>query len=95
MYLRLTHGRLDPEQDMDKFGSEGSIFKIEDVQFTYGTINRVRFEGSKDYVEFQTDKEYDDLVFYDGIFYGDIFIHNEFPNLGGEVVTFDPKKMNR
>jgi hypothetical protein len=26
LYIRLFHGRVDPEQDMDDWGSDGPIF---------------------------------------------------------------------
>lgn len=67
--LRLFHGRDDPEANLDDWGFEGPVLgPIDAVQFTYGSIvlyvHPDRFELPR----------VDDLLLYDGKFYGDASI---------------------
>lgn len=66
LYLSLFHGRLDPDQPMDDWGTEGPTFgPLDAVQSTYGTL-RLAFEDHEVHLPLV-----DGLVHYDGVLYGD------------------------
>jgi len=73
IYLRLFHGRRDPNQEMDNWGSEGPIIgPCMYVHITYGGIihlgHPIPGKGNLD-LYFN-----DGLVYLDGVYYGDITI---------------------
>lgn len=79
VYIELYHGRKDPNQDMDDWGTEGPILgPLNCVVTTYlHTIRLLRFcdeNGEdlppKEHVELFL-AVYDDMIYYDGVFYGD------------------------
>jgi len=95
--LELFHGRKDPAEEMNDWGSRGPVFLVGYVHTTYKTdiklgIPEPAGDGDLEIV--------DDLVFYDGIFYGDwsVFpaslIERE-PELKARVVPFEPEKARR
>lgn len=68
IYIRLFHGRTDPDQEMDDWGSDGPIFgPYEFAHTTYawdiklGTPN-----GNCDELY-----AHEDMMYYDGVYYGD------------------------
>lgn len=66
LYLSLFHGRLDPDQTMDDWGTQGPTFgPLDAVQTTYGTL-RLAFEDREVHLPLV-----DGLVHYDGVLYGD------------------------
>jgi len=74
VYIELCHGRTDPDQDMEDWGSDGPILG------PCASIHSVY----KSHIELQelvsgpfglTFK--DDTVYYDGVYYGDIYIFDE------------------
>lgn len=75
IFLDLYHGRTDPNQDMDDWGSCGPIFEVEGgVTGTYGADLKFclpRFRGSGILAV------HDGLVFYDGVWYGDWCVYHE------------------
>lgn len=74
LYIRLFHGRTDPNQDMDEWGSDGPVFgPYEFVHTTYTTIVRLGKPDSNCDELFMTD----DMLYYDGIYYGDWSVFNE------------------
>jgi len=93
LYIRLFHGRTDPKQDMDNWGSDGPVFgPYEFVHITYASC--VRFgqqNGNCDslYV-------YEDMLFYNGAYYGDWSVFTDETLKKGEFVTipFEQSKAN-
>ena len=62
LYIRLFHGRTDPELDMDEWGSDGPIFgPYEFVHTTYA--NYVRF-GRKDEIRDELHVREKDMLYY-------------------------------
>ena len=68
LYIRLFHGRCDPDQQMDNWGSDGPIFgPYVFVHTTYGSFLRLgRQDGICDELHV-----HEDMVYYNGIYYGD------------------------
>jgi hypothetical protein len=70
LYLRLYHGRKDPQENLEDWGSDGPVFgPYESIQITYGAHIKMHAPDHFDDLDWQ-----DDLVFYDGIYYGDVEI---------------------
>jgi hypothetical protein len=75
MYLRLYHGRPSPKHEMDGWGPDGPVFgPLKYCHITYmSTINICGMDdedtgpmSGDDPIHFV-----DDLIFYDGWYYGD------------------------
>jgi hypothetical protein len=74
VYIKLFHGRTDPKQEMDSWGSAGPVFGPFDwVHVTYNTEIKLG-HGSDSDIELEFDG---DLVYYDGIWYGDWSVFGE------------------
>jgi hypothetical protein len=70
LYLRLYHGRKDPEENLEDWGSEGPVFgPYESIQITYEAHIKMHAPDHFDDLVWQ-----EDWVFYDGIYYGDVEI---------------------
>lgn len=68
IYIRLFHGRTDPTQDMDDWGTDGPVFgPYLFAHTTYGwDIKMEKPDGScNELFVFQ------DMVYYSGVYYGD------------------------
>ena len=95
LYLQLFHGRKKPSENLEDWGSIGPVFgPIGHFQFTYGTL-RMEKEGTfiDAGIDLRKSKSifderlpgstelhrHEDLIHYDGVFYGDfsIFIAKE------------------
>jgi hypothetical protein len=66
--LELFHGRRDPSENLDAWGSQGPVFLVDYVHVTYLCdiklgIPEPAGDGDLHFVE--------DLVYYDGVYYGD------------------------
>ena len=74
LYIRLFHGRTDPEQEMNDWGSDGPIFgPYSYVHTTYGhQLKLCRSDNMFD--ELFVNSE--DLLYYDGVYYGDWSVFN-------------------
>lgn len=67
-YLRLYHGRKDPQENLGDWGSEGPTFgPYASVQVTYGSHIKMHTGSGFDDLNW-----HEDLIYYDGIFYGDL-----------------------
>ena len=78
-YLRLYHGRKIPEENLEDWGSAGPTFgPYESIQVTYTSHIKMHTGSSFDDLTW-----HEDLIYYDGIFYGDmeIFSAEEAPNI--------------
>lgn len=79
LYMHLWHGREDPYQDMDDWGSDGPYFgPLSNVGFTYGSLSHIRnvLEGESGVLVNEDDCmfQHDDLIFYKGVWYGQLSI---------------------
>ena len=95
MTMELYHGRTDPEQDMQDWGSQGPVLFVDGVTVTYGGSIRIMFTGQDDY-EFLEEYLLEDMFFYDGVYYGDFAfqpVDSGRQNVGGQQAgLFDPNK---
>lgn len=72
LYLRLYHGRKDPDQDMDGWGFNGSVFgPLSAVVMTY--LSTIRIHGTRSCDELWLDTTRD-MVQWRGNYYGDFEI---------------------
>jgi len=72
LYVELFHGRTTPNQKLEGWGTTGPIFKCDSVSETYATGLRLNLANGNSH-----DLTYDNcLIFYDGMYYGDIEIHS-------------------
>lgn len=68
IYIRLFHGRIDPNQDMDDWGTDGPIFgPYEFAHTTYAWDVKLGKENGICDELFC----HEDMLFYGGIYYGD------------------------
>ena len=76
VYIKLLHGRDDPNQDMEDWGFNGPVLgPFEAVHFTYRDHIRCIRSGGAQEIELGFT---DDLLTYDGKHYGDFEIAAEF-----------------
>ncbi len=86
--LKLFHGRTSPDQDMDDWGSDGPLLgPLDNVHVTY-MCNVVVLYNNLD--RECTLAVYDDLIYYDGTFYGDWGVMPMDSETSKSVVAFDP-----
>ena len=92
LYIRLFHGRADPNQDMDDWGTDGPVFgPYEFAHTTYKSHLKLgRPEGHCDELFVHAE----DMVFYDGVYYGDwsVFARETLQQGGYQTTKFDPAK---
>lgn len=87
--IKLFHGRRDPSEELDDWGSEGPLLQIGGFNVTYLATYRVKLRDG-DWYEIRFVK---DLLFYDGVYYGDFTISDTDPETIGTIVPwFDPLK---
>lgn len=106
VYIHLFHGRKDPAEDLEDWGSDGPFLgPLDFVHFTYMNAPRLmRTHDEKGYPLAGDDPrlvedwfcQYDDLIYYDGVFYGDFSIHADADDhartFGRTPEQFDPNK---
>jgi len=89
IYVHLFHGRLDPEEILDDWGKDGPTFRVNEkynsVHVTYAT-NIKWHTPESDFVHLMY---YEDMVFYDGIFYGDWTVTDTAPS---RIVEYEEAK---
>ena len=92
LYIRLFHGRTDPNQDMDDWGTDGPVLgPYIFAHTTYASHLKLgRPDGHCDELYVHAE----DMVFYDGVYYGDwsIFNQDTLKEGGYQVSQFDPDK---
>jgi hypothetical protein len=78
LYIKLLHGRDNPDQEMDGWGFDGPVLgPFEAVHFTYRTHIRcfpTHGEGDELGLWF-----HDDMLVWQGKYYGDFEIAADFP----------------
>lgn len=93
IYIRLFHGRTDPEQQMDDWGTDGPIFgPYKFVHTTYTSFVRLgRDDGTCD--ELNT---FQDMLYYGGVYYGDwsVFGPEVFEKGEFQISSFEQGKAN-
>jgi hypothetical protein len=68
IYIRLFHGRTDPNQNMDDWGTDGPVFGP--YEFAHTTYSyHLKLGNADDNV--QELFMYEDMLYYDGVYYGD------------------------
>ncbi len=69
LYIRLFHGRIDPEKEMDDWGTDGPIFgPYNFVHTTYKSyISLGKVDGNCDSLYVHES----DMIYYEGVYYGD------------------------
>ena len=91
LYLRLFHGRINPAQDMDDWGSDGPVFgPYSFIHTTYSSLVRLGNEdGSCDELF-----SYEDMLYYDGCYYGDwsVFDETAFNDRNYQITVFGQSK---
>lgn len=70
MYLRLYHGRTDPDQDMDDWGFDGPTFGPL-CAYVHTYCSNFRIHGAGDTSESWLDR-HGDMIRWDECFYGDM-----------------------
>jgi len=95
--IELFHGRRAPDEKLDGWGSQGPVFIVDYVHVTYLCdiklgISEPAGDGDLHFVE--------DLVFYDGVYYGDwsvfpVGLIDRDPELAARVQDFVHRKAAR
>lgn len=68
IYVKLFHGRNDPNQNMDDWGEQGPVFgPLDWFHTTY--LNHIRMGDAEN--DDQELKLVGDMLYYDGMYYGD------------------------
>jgi hypothetical protein len=92
LYIRLFHGRTDPNQAMDDWGTDGPVFgPYEFIHTTYAF--HLKLGWPDDYCD-ELFVHAEDLVFYDGVYYGDwsVFGQEALKQGSFQVTEFDSAK---
>jgi len=64
LYLHMIHGRTNPNQQMDDWGTDGPfIGPLNWCHFTYNSTINLGFSDGFGF--------YEDMLFFDGVYYGD------------------------
>ena len=98
VYLELFHGREDPKQELDDWGTPGPVLgPFQYVHTTYGTHIKMEMPTGDVLIDMTVG---DGLVYYDGVYYGDwsVFDHQTLSNsteLQARRKCFDQSKTCR
>ena len=93
LYIRLFHGRVDPGQDMNDWGSDGPVFgPYEFVHVTYAF--HVKLGKQDDHCDELFG--FEDMIYYDGVYYGDWSVFDERTLNGSkyQITVFKQSKAN-
>ena len=74
LYIRLFHGRTNPDQDMDDWGFDGPVlgpYQFVHTTYTYH-VKLGRSDGNCDELHI-----HEDMLYYDGCYYGDWSVFGE------------------
>jgi len=75
LYIRLFHGRTDPDQNMDDWGTDGPVFGP--YKFVHTTYSHFLKLGKSDHLIDELYVHKEDLIYYDGVYYGDWSVFDE------------------
>lgn len=94
LYIRLFHGRTDPAQDMDGWGSDWPVLgPYEFVHTTYSAFVRLaKKDGDCDELNILEK----DMLYYDSVYYDDWSVFTDETLKKGKFVTipFEQSKAN-
>lgn len=91
IYLSLFHGRTDPRETLEDWGTEGPWFgPLDFVHTTYGTHIKFQYAG-RDSEAGHDLHVVGDMVYYNGVYYGDWSVCTG-PAPDGRVEEFDPER---
>ena len=80
VYLHLYHGRLDPKQDMEEFGTDGPLLgPFKTIQFTYRDSIRCMHEDDSKHDDFWLAWNSEQLIEHEGVYYRDCSVHSVIP----------------
>lgn len=95
--IELFHGRRSPDERLENWGSQGPVFLVDYVHVTYLCdiklgVPEPAGDGDLHFIE--------DLVFYDGVYYGDwsvfpVSLIKRDAEIAGRVVEYDAAKAKR
>ena len=87
-YLKLWHGRETVDEEMDSWGTSGPVFgPFPFFHMTYDC--EITFSEENGHIL----KVIDELVYYDGVYYGDWSFFDELDDgLRQRLIPFDPHK---
>ena len=81
MYLKLYHGRTNPDAMMSDWGSDGpELGPLQSVQGTYAADLKLGFVNPSEAATFNLDPHFPrleyrgDLIVYAGVYYGDFLV---------------------
>lgn len=91
VWLELFHGREDPEEEMQDWGTQGPVIgPLQYVHWTYGAHLKLEFSGTEHEQtklcdKFKIDPSFPEIRFnqdgslllYDGIYYGDFSVYHK------------------
>ena len=88
LILRPLHGRIDKEQRMEDWGTTGPDLIVEWYHCTYSATHTVGLSnGDCCFLELTND-----MIYYDGVYYGDWEVFLSTSKLARDPVSFDPIK---
>lgn len=89
VYIKLFHGRTDPNETMDDWGEEGPCLgPVPYAHGTYATDIKFGYDRNQNFLALQY---IEDCLYYDGVYYGDFSITSA-PTKGEAAVPLDPIK---
>jgi hypothetical protein len=88
MYIHLYHGRTDPEKDMNgEWGTDGPLLgPFKSVTVTYLQQLKALIGDGSSHLFFD---RYEDMIYYDGVYYGDFDIVGS-----PDGITAEPEAFN-
>ena len=91
-YIELFHGRTDPEEELEDWGSPGPIFgPLQFVHTTYACDIKFTYADESQRNGWLNVTE--DFVYYDGVYYGDWSVFTELSDdLKERLVDFEQSK---
>lgn len=91
IYIRLFHGRTDPDQEMNDWGSDGPVFGPYEFAHTTYAWDIKLGKPNGNYDELYT---HEDMVYYGGVYYGDwsIFDAQVFEKSQFQISVFQQDK---
>lgn len=89
MYINLFHGRKYPEKEMEDWGEQGPIIGPVALSWTYGGF-KIHKPGWGDEFEFVKMGSELDLIYFDGMYYGDMEVLED-----NDLLLLDPANKKR
>jgi hypothetical protein len=71
VYINLFHGRTDPHEELEDQGTSGPVIGPVNISMIYGEF---KIHDSEDWSDFEFVHQYEDMIFHDGVYYGEFEI---------------------